>query len=443
MRIRPIGAVVALLAGLVLAPGSGRATSEEVLLEKIEQLELRIQDLEANEPRREERGGSWADHVRIGGSANTGYFGGEPNSLFDPDGFQIWDARLFVDADLGEAVTLGESTIFRNVGFSFEWDLVRVGKATNTVGELYVDFQGFLGSDAVNFQLGRFQVPVGEAYKRYSQGYAYKPFVSNPVGAPWWWDEGVRIYGADREDTIGYVASISDGETPLNMQTTGDKQLTLKLFWRPMPWLYLSGSALRTGKLGSTTRPAQGALWLGESWARSFGSGSPVPSYQNGAIVAPGPNRLAETWFVSGDVIVELEDKIRLWLAYGHYAIDSVGGSFYDRSLHTWIAEMIVRGAWVSDTLRPFYLGLRGSGYGTYDNDRGYLLDVRRAGTLGYNMETLMALSAVLGWELTANLRMRVEFTHDDIGLVGGVNQAIRGASRGTDTFAVEFGASF
>jgi len=53
-----------------------------------------------------------------------------------------------------------------------------------------------------------------------------------------------------------------------------------------------------------------------------------------------------------------------------------------------WIAELILRGAWVAPVLRPFYTGFRASGLGTYDDDRGYLLDVRRSGTLGYNMKS-------------------------------------------------------
>ena len=136
-----------------------------------------------------------------------------------------------------------------NVGFTFEWDLVRLGRLQNTVGELYADFQGVLGSDWVSFQLGRFQIPVGEAYLRYSQGYAFKPFVSNPVGAPWWWDEGVRGYGAAPENLWGYVWSVSDGDTPFNTDADGDKQVTLKLFTNPTPWLHLSVSGLRTGEL--------------------------------------------------------------------------------------------------------------------------------------------------------------------------------------------------
>jgi hypothetical protein len=430
---------------LVAAPATASETSEAVLLERIDQLERRIRDLEANQPTAPDASGSagWTRHVRLGGSADVGYFGGQENSLFDTDSFLVWDARLFVDASLAENVELAERTVFRNVALTFEWDLVRLGDLDNRVGELYADFQGLLGQDALNLQLGRFQIPVGEAYLLYSQGYAYRPFVSNPVGGPWWWDEGVRIYGTSPEKTFGFVSSIADGETPFNTDASGDEQVTLKLIWQPWQWLHLSVSGLRSGQLGSASTPASGALWLGETWARPLGAGSSVPSYQGGVEVADGPNRYRDTWLAAGDAIFDFEDKARVWLAYGRYTMNAKGSSAYDRVLHYWIAETLLRGAWISETLRPFYLGLRANALGTYDADEGYLLDSRRRSTLGYNMQSLTAYSAVLGWELSQNLRLRAEYTHGDIDLVRGVSQALRDAAGDTDAFAVEVGASF
>jgi len=437
--------VVALACLVCAGPAAADAASEAALLKRVEQLELRIQDLEANRPAGPgaESSASWTQRVRLGGSANTGWYGGQRNSSFDPDSFLVWDARFFVDADLGRDVRIGDSTVVRNAALSFEWNLVRLGRLMNDVGELFVDFQGLLGRDELNLEVGRFQIPVGEAYLRYSQGYATKPFVTSPVGGPWWWDEGLRLYGADREDRFGYVASVSDGETPFNLDSDGDKQVTLKLFWRPWSWLYLSASGLRSGEIGSSSAPANGALWLGETWARAFGSGSDVPSFQDGVAVADGANELDDTWLVAGDAVLEFEDRARVWLAYGRYHIDSAGGSRYDRNLHYWIAEAILSGAWLAEELRPFTLGLRANALATYDDDEGYLLDFRRAPTLGYNMESLTAYSTVLGWKLTSNLRLRAEYTHTDIDLVRGVTDAIRDAARNADSFAVEVGASF
>jgi hypothetical protein len=442
LRLAASGAAALLAAPAIAAAG------EEELLERIEQLELRIQDLEASQPPAPSTGagaggGGWTRHLRLGGSANAGYFGGEPDSLFEPDAFQIWDARLFLDAQLGDDVSVAEHTVFRNVGFFFEWDLVRLGSLENRVGEMYADFQGFLDSDALSFQLGRFQIPVGEAYLRYSQGYAKQPFVSNAVGGPWWWDEGVRFYGSSPEHGVGYVSSISNGSTPFNEYGGDGTQLTLKLFWRPLSWLYVSASGLRTGQLGSSTTPASGALWLGESWARAFGASSSVPNYQDSVEVVDGPNQLDQTWLAAGDVVLDFAEKARIWLAYGRYTIDSRGGEAYDRVLHYWIAEAILRGAWLSRPLAPFYLGVRANALGTFDGDAGYLLDFRRSSQLGFNMESLTAYSTVLGWDLTSNLRLRVEYTFQDIDLVRGVSLAVADAARRADFFAIELGASF
>lgn len=430
------------------APAAGEA-DEAALLERIEKLEMRIDDLEANGaipggPAGSASGAAdWTRLVRLGGSANAGYYGGQDDAVTDPDSFQIWDARLFVDAQLGESVRLEDQAILRNVGFFFEWNLVRVGELANDVGELYVDLQGLLGHDALNLQLGRFQVPVGEGYLRYSRGTASNPFISHPVGSPWWWDEGIRLYGSSDDGVFGYVASLSDGDTPFNTESSHGKQGTLRLFTRPNDWLYASVSGLYSGRTGSAGDTASTALWLGEAWGLSFGAFTGVDNYQDGVVVPDGPNVLIENWLLAGDLIFDFEDKARIWLAYGRWDLNSAGGSFYDRVLHYWIAELVLRGAWLSEVLRPFYLGARGSGLGTFDDGEGYSLDRRFRSSLGYNMESLTAWSAVFGWELTRHLTLRAEYTFQDVDLVDLSDPMIRDAARDTDHFGIELGASF
>src|SRR5262249_23476870 len=154
----------------------------------------------------------------------------------------------------------------------------------------YIELQGVGGSRFANAQVGRFQVPVGEAYKRYSRGYHDNPFITNPVGGPWWWDEGVRLFGSGLEDRFGYVASISDGETELSSDSSREPQFTTKIWGRPLPWLYASISALRGGQIGTNGSPGNGALWLGETWATPVGSFTSgwLPTFQNGEVVPAG-----------------------------------------------------------------------------------------------------------------------------------------------------------
>ncbi|HVH20297.1 MAG TPA: hypothetical protein VNF72_18540 [Myxococcota bacterium] len=445
---------------LALCVAGPAGAQDAALMEKIQALEERVQQLESEQAAEvdrvtsaaeQSRAADWTRRVRLGGSADAGFFGGQPDSLYTPDGFKIWDSRTFIDASLGQDVRMGETLLFRDIGFSFEWNLVRLGDLENDVGELFAEFQGVAGSDWANLQVGRFQIPVGEAYLLYSRGYASRWFVSNTFG-PWWWDEGIKAYGSSSgsEDygKFGYVASVSDGDTPFNTETDGDKQLTLKLFWDPTSWLHLSASALRTGELGNDDANASGALWLGETWARPIGAGSDQVVVQDGAEIAPAGPILHDTWFAGGDAIFDFADKARIWLSYGNYEMNARGGSTYDRTLHEWLAELILRGAWLGEGLRPFYAGFRAQGIGTYDDDEGYVLDMRQNDRIGYNMESLTQYSGVIGWDITPWLRMRSEYTRQKFDLVDGVRGVTNGDeidrnARDADYYAIELGVSF
>ncbi len=437
-----MGRISLALVLLALPLAATAEPEEKVTSERIEALETRIEELEAGEAEPAGTLGNWTRRVKLGGSANTGYYWGQSNSVFRDDSFQIWDARIFIDAELGNAARFGETTVLRNVGFSFEWNLVRLGHLENEVGELIVDFQGIADSSWFNLQVGRFQIPVGENYLRFSQGYSTNPFISNTVGGPWFWDEGVRFYGNDSESRFGYVASLADAENAFNLDQKGDFQYTLKLFANPTSWLHLSVSALYTGEMGSSTTAAEGSLWLGEAWARAFGSGSIVPNYVDGVAVPDGPKEIRETYLVGADAIVTLSDIGRLWLAYGIYDIDQ-GTRLYNRRLHYWIAEILLYGSLVSPELADLYLGFRANGLGTYDSGEGYLLDFRFASTIGYNMESLTAYSTVLGWRISQFVTLRAEYTHQDMDLVRGVSAAVRDAARELDSWAIEVGVHF
>ena len=123
--------------------------------------------------------------------------------------------------------------------------------------------------------------------------------------------------------------------------------------------------------------------------------------------------------------------------------IESDGPSFYDRTLYYWIAELILEGAMVSETVEPLYVGFRANGLGTYDDDQGYLLDRRYKETLGYNMESVNAYSVVVGWRLLDPVTIRAEYTAYDIDLVKGVTGAIRDDARRANFFAIDVRVAF
>ncbi len=296
--------------------------------------------------------GSWADRISLSGSVELGHYGGQDDSVLHDAGYRVWDTRFFLDAELGEDIRVGELPLVRNIGLTAEWNLVRLGEVVNDVGDLYVDLQGIGGTPWLNLRPGRFQVPVGEAYHLYGREAARSPFISNPLGGPWWWDEGVALYGGPREGRFGYIASVSNGETPFGFDDGSGEQVTLKLWAQPLPWLYLSASGLHSGEIGNGT----GALWLGETWATPIGGDTDVPTFFSGAAQADATGGYDRTWLAGADVVITPLEAVRLWLAYGQYQLDAQDGSDYDRTLHYAIAELVLHGGLHRAALRA---GLR------------------------------------------------------------------------------------
>jgi hypothetical protein len=411
---------------------------------RVEALERRVEALERDDAGDADGWGRWTDHVSLGGSANVGYYDGYGAHPWRDQDFQVWDARFFVDAESGGPVELFGHTVVRNAGMSFEWNLVRIGNLEPVeVGDLYVELQHLGGSGWASLQVGRFQIPVGEAYLRYGKGYAHKPFISNAVSGAWFWDEGVKLYGGTGDGLFSYIASIMANETLFDRSEGSQKQYTLKLVTEPLDWLRVSASGLYAGSVEATPFvPVSGsALWLGEMWIRPFGAGAVVPGYVDGLPVPPGPLRLGPSWLVGGDVVASWDRGVDLWLSYSYYDSDQ-GSPTYSRTFHAWIAEVVLHGRLVHDALRDLYLGVRANGLGTYDDRHGYLLDARNP-EIGYNMSALTDYSVVLGWKLLRGLTLRTEYTRRVIDLVDGTPAPIRAQAEGMDAWAVELGVAF
>lgn len=435
---------------LAIAGTAGAATEREDREARLEAmvatLEARVAELEAarRTPSNESFSdlAHWTRRVRLSGSASSGYFARDDLGPSQPDGFQVWDARLFIDAEILDDVALEDVTLAQGVGLSLEWDLVRIGSLRNDLGEAYVSFRGLGGSSWFNADVGRFMIPIGEAYRRYGRGAQDDPFLTQTVG-PWWWDEGIRLHGSDADGRLGYVASISNGGTRFNESDHGGPQATLKIFGRPLPWLQLSVSGLVSDELGSSSNAASGALWLGETWARAFGAGSSLPNIVDGVAVADGPNELRGTWLVGADVVTTPSPDVRGWLGVGRYAIDSAGGGLYDRSLSYAIAELVLGGALLNPALSPFYLGVRTNLLTTGDKDRGYLLDSRQGSALGFNMESLVDHAVVLGLRLGRHLVLRAQYDFQQIELVQGATPEMKDAADDEHALSFAIGADF
>jgi hypothetical protein len=446
---------VALLAlGLALAPLAARAQETapsqkelDALYETVSRLEHRINELESERaPGGGASGGrvDWSERIRLSGSAELDYLqgSGEDYGLYEEGSTQIYDTRIFLDADLGSDARIGESTVFRDAGFSFEWNLIRLGSVRNEVGDMYVDLRGVGGRDFLNLEAGRFQIPFGENYLRFGRGRASDPFIALSAAPPWFWDEGIKLWGKSSNGRFGYVASVTDGEGGINVENNSSKQITLKLSWDPSEWLHLSASGLRTGKLGSSDTPAVAALWLGEAFPKSFGAGSGAVNYSHGAPIPDGPNELSNITVIGADAIMNFGGA-RIWLAAGNASIDSTGPSLYDRDLHYWLAEVVYQLRELSPALDPIYLAARANGLGTYDDDEGYLLDFRYR-DIGYNMRALDAYALALGLPLGSHMVLKAQYAIQNMDLVRGItDEDMRDAADDADFFGMEIGVHF
>jgi hypothetical protein len=428
----------ALLAAAGLAAAPLAAGAQSVLGAGAAALESRVDAAERAVDRWLDAAGTAGDVARrfhVGGYASGVFLDAEDDAQLGPERHQLWDARLFLDVDLARELDLGGRTWLRSAGASVEWNLYRLGRREDELGDLYVELQGIGDSSWLSLQAGRFQIPVGENYLRFGKGAKDTPFVTNAVGGPWWWDEGVKLYGSESGGRYGYVASFTNGETPRDFGTDAGDQYTLKLFVKPRPWLHLSASALYSGRTGSEEAPGSAALWLGEAWGRGFGAGSPVPNYVDGRETPDAPGGISHTLYLGADAILTHPAGVRLWLSYGSYDVAAAGGGPYDRRLHGWIAELVIEGRLASPELRPLYLALRANGLGTYDRERGYLLDVRYAGALGYDMRALDEYAVVLGWRVGRFVTLKAQYSAQRASLVRGAG-ALRDAADDADFFA-------
>jgi hypothetical protein len=438
--------------GALSARADETANAElDQLYDTVERLERRIAELETAKATEGTpsvsvggpHAGEWAERVRLSGSAALTQLDGGNYGLYQDGSTEIWDARFFVDADLASDVEMGGATLFRDAGFSFEWNLVRLGYEANEVGSMFVGLRGLGGAEWANLEFGRFQLPFGENYLRFSKGYWSDPFIALTAPPPWFWDEGVKLWGKFLNGKLGYVASLTDGEGGFNTEKNGSKQVSLKLSYDPTEWLHFSASVLRSGNIGGEGSPAVASLWLGEMFPTAFGLWTSVPSYDHGQILADGPSELSDVNVAGGDVIFRFENT-RLWLSGGKTWIDSKGSHVYDRDLVYWLAELTYQLRGIAPVLAPMYVAVRANGLGTYDDDEGYLLDFRYGDTLGFNMRALDAYALALGLPVGDHVVMKIQYVIQNIDLVRGVSdEEIRENAAHPSFFGVEVGVHF
>jgi len=374
----------------------------------------------------------WFRRIHVRGNADVAVLAGQENSLASGGRVLPDNARLFLEADLGRDLAAGGTLIAEDASFLVEMNFVHREYAEDRIGSLYVRLDGLLGVGALNLKIGRFLVPFGEEYLRFSEGRPENPLISFSTAEPYGWDEGVLLFGSVLDERLAWFLSATNGDADFFGTAGAGLAVSGKIRIRPLPGLELSASALRTGRLGDEETSAEGAFqWSGVS-PEPFGYGSSTQNFADGAPVTTDPERrLKDVRAGEVDLVCRSGEWGSLWLGAGAVTIFSRSSSFYTRRLRYGVAEAVVELGALSPDLDPFYLALRGSIIGTFDSDRGYFLGAFNDGEeLGYNVRDLTVVTLGAGVRVSRSIVFKIEFSWTDVDLVRGVTPDLESAAR-------------
>jgi len=356
----------------------------------------------------------WYEKIRISGYGAFGFYdsgdsGGVPNGSF-----LVKEASLFVEAQPWEHVTFfSETWITRYLfddGSGFE------------VGELYAKFSDLFGTEdgaRLGVKIGRLDVPFGEDYRRMDA--VDDPLISLSAADPWGIDEGVEAFG--RWSSCRWQLAAFNGNIALGADDRASKLFCGKLSCDVSPNLYLSGSALKSG------RSAVSSIWFGR------GLITPVGLFAGSAAGAsPSPAVSSTLW--EGDAR----------LSSGRCALGlQVGGGRIDDDVNTFDRNLLWFAVEPSLQLTPSLdFHVRYSEIGTDHSNEGYLLegDIFGAGSeFGYDTHRMQRITGGLRYVLNPYVQFKAEVGHDWYDIVPGSSFSTANDSR---TFgAIETVVSF
>lgn len=213
--------------------------------------------------------------VRIGLEGALSFFSTGGQGQFPKSEFRVDDTKLTIEAP-----------VWKNVYFYSELNLLtrETNDAGPSIAELYVEFEGlgaFLGRpDLLNVRAGSLNIPFGEEYL--VRGPMANPLISHSLSDLWGPDEGIEIFGS--AGSVQYVVAVQNGGVSLLRDFNADKSVTARLGWDPVAWLHLSGSAMRTGEIGTippTTSNGDNltALWFANAFFRALGPASRTTNF--------------------------------------------------------------------------------------------------------------------------------------------------------------------
>lgn len=334
----------------------------------------------------------WYHNFSLSGFGAVEYLDSGRSGTRPFGGFAIRESSLFV-----------RSTVWNDVSLFVEVQVNRLAKDQELfvrTGEMYVEWRNLLrrwGAGAVNLKAGRVDIPFGEDYLW--QDAIDNPLISFAAAYPYGWDEGVVMFG--RAKGLGWIAAVTDGNDERSVEDNRSKAVNLKFFGRPASGLYVSASAMHTG------RTSESGIEFGGSHIEPVGTGLPSSF---GA--SPSPDLTAV--LAQADVSVRTGPRGHIALSLGRgWLNDEVDR--YDRTLTWFSLEPRV-------TLRPtVYAIARYSEIGTYDDQRGYHLEGKTTAggkAFGYDVKRLQRLSAGIGVRPNPRVLVKAEIGHDWFRLV-------------------------
>ncbi len=358
----------------------------------------------------------WWKNIEIYGFGAAGYYNTGSAGTRDVGSFEIREATIFVEAEVWE-----------NASFMLELQTNRLGKDNDLftrTGEVYLHFRDIgIADSAFGLKIGRVDIPFGEEYLR--QDAVDNPLITHSAAYPYGFDEGVLVYSSFLG--ANWIAAITDGSDTRSLDDHSDKALNFKVSGNVLESLYLSASFMSNGTA------LKSAMEFGGSHFEPVGN-----DYTGrGVSSAAGVNsRLVEfdaiQQFSEGDFSGEL------WLSLGA-ASQNDDDDRFDRDLRWFAIQPFLQ-------LNPnWYMVIRYSEIGTYDNAQGYHFDgktfaggnnafgfaVRRFGRLGFS----------LGWTPNPHVTAKVEIGRDWFKLID--DAALLANNDGRSFFGLEVVVSF
>jgi hypothetical protein len=241
----------------------------EALMSRVERLaresadrESETQDLRRDALERSPTVEPTRSRIIVSGMGSLNFFAGQSRNKYSNRDFRVDEARLFVEAEVRPATFLyGELILSQREALNEDFQL----------GEYYLERENLLGDlldpRLLNLRVGRIAVPFGEEYQLRSP--VRNPLITHSVTDFWGVDEGVALYG--EKGGVSYAFAVQNGGISRLRDWHRDKALVGRIGWNLTRALYLSASAMRTGKLDAANEFGS-EIWLGNAVLRGVGN---------------------------------------------------------------------------------------------------------------------------------------------------------------------------